>query len=340
MDDEKMTGGTLPADRSNGFESLLDVARLAVSSAGLDDVLQQVLQSAMTVMAMPAGVISLYDANSYRLEIRAEAGLDRGLAERGPGHVQPGSPAHELLAGGELCIVEDAAAADLADSLLAPDLGIRAAITVPLRVDERTVGVLCLGDFTPRDLAAQDQQLLPVLASFAAMSIECARLKDLAMQGTRSDGSHGRYEQEAFEEAFAAELARAKRYENSLSIILCAVDDFDQFRDAFGLPVGEALLRELANMLRELLRDSDQVFRYDGEVFVAILPETPRSEAGKVAERIRIFVETESPRFLTQITKTRGVTVSVGVAALHDDGGDLPALLQVVASLAKRGQGR
>ncbi len=53
-----------------------------------------------------------------------------------------------------------------------------------------------------------------------------------------------------------------------------------------------------------------------------MLPETPLAEAIKVAERIRIFVETESPRFLTGITKTHGITVSVGVAALPDDGAD------------------
>ena len=93
-------------------------------------------------------------------------------------------------------------------------------------------------------------------------------------------------------------------------------------------------------MLRELLRDSDQVFRYGGEVFAAVLPETPRPEAVKVAERIRIFVETESPRLLKQLTKTRGVTVTVGVAALHDDGDDLPALLQVAEGMENRDKGR
>jgi diguanylate cyclase (GGDEF)-like protein len=86
-------------------------------------------------------------------------------------------------------------------------------------------------------------------------------------------------------------------------------------------------------MLRELLRDCDTVFRYGGEEFVVLLPETPLSEATKVAERIRIFIETESPRFLTQITKTHGVTVSVGVASLPGDGSDTGSLLKSVDDL-------
>ena len=86
-------------------------------------------------------------------------------------------------------------------------------------------------------------------------------------------------------------------------------------------------------MLHELLRDCDTVFRYGGEEFVVLLPETPLAEAIKVAERIRIFVETESPLFLTEITKTHGVTVSVGVAALPNDGSDAKSLLKAVDDL-------
>jgi len=95
-------------------------------------------------------------------------------------------------------------------------------------------------------------------------------------------------------------------------------------------------------MLHELLRDCDMVFRYGGEEFVALLPETSLDEAVKVAERIRIFVETESPRFPTQITKTHGVTVSVGVAARPEDGNDTKSLLKVVEGLmpTARGEGR
>ena len=74
------------------------------------------------------------------------------------------------------------------------------------------------------------------------------------------------------------------------------------------------------------MRESDTVFRYGGEEFVVLLPETAFPAALRVAERIRIFVETESPRFLDRITNCHGVTVSVGVASFPEDG-DNPALL-------------
>ena len=128
-------------------------------------------------------------------------------------------------------------------------------------------------------------------------------------------------------------MARANRYSKPLSVILLDVDDFKKFNDTYGHPSGDIVLQEIATMLKELLRDCDSLFRYGGEEFVTLLPETPLDEAVKVAERIRIFVETESPRFLTGITKTHGVTVSVGVAALPDHGAEAQALLQKVDDL-------
>ena len=128
-------------------------------------------------------------------------------------------------------------------------------------------------------------------------------------------------------------MARAKRYSKPLSVILLDVDDFKKFNDTYGHPNGDIVLQEMAIMLKELLRDCDSLFRYGGEEFVTLLPETPLAEAVKVAERIRIFVETESPRFLTGITKTHGITVSVGVAALPDHGADTQSLLQKVDGL-------
>jgi diguanylate cyclase (GGDEF)-like protein len=176
-------------------------------------------------------------------------------------------------------------------------------------------------------------EFLSVLSSFATMSIDHARLHERTLQLACTDGLTGLYNHRQFKKTFIEEVARANRYSKPLSVILLDVDDFKKFNDTYGHPNGDIVLQEMATMLKELLRDCDSLFRYGGEEFVTLLPETPLDEAVKVAERIRIFVETESPRFLTGITKTHGVTVSVGVAALPDHGVDTQALLQKVDDL-------
>ena len=320
-------------EQVQGLKGILNVAQVVVSSLDLDEVLQNILHSAMTVMDMPAGSIALYDVSSCHLKLHAHAGLSDKFVALDRWEVKPSGLTHEILERGELFVIKDTHREDFFNNPLAIEEGIRSLIAVPLKIQQRTIGVLYLDDFKPREFVVEKLELLSILTSFATMSIDHARLHEWTLQLACTDGLTSLYNHRQFIKIFAEEVARAYRYEKALSIILFDVDDFKKFNDTYGHPNGDIVLREMANMLRELLRDCDTIFRYGGEEFVVLLPETPLSEAVKVAERIRIFVETESPLFLTEITKTHGITVSVGVAALPNDGSDTSSLLKTVDDL-------
>ena len=329
----KEADGSKLVAQVQGLKGILNVAQIVVSSLDLDEVLQNILHSAMSVMDMPAGSVALYDANNYQLELHAHAGLSDKFVALDRWRVKPGGLTHEILERGEVFIVDDTARADFFTNPLAIEEGIRSLIAVPLKIHKRTIGVLYLDDFKSREFDAEKLELLSVLSSFATMSIDHARLYARTLQLACTDGLTGLYNHRQFKKTFIEEVARAKRYSKPLAVILLDVDDFKKFNDTYGHPNGDIVLQEMAVMLKELLRDCDSLFRYGGEEFVTLLPETPLAEAVKVAERIRIFVETESPRFLTGITKTHGITVSVGVAALPDHGADTQSLLQKVDDL-------
>lgn len=321
------------AAQVQGLKGILSVAQIVVSSLELDEVLQNILHSAMSVMDMPAGSVALYDADTCQLKLHAHAGLSDRFVALDRWQVTPGGLTFEILDRGEVFIVNNTADADFFNNPLAIEEGILSLIAVPLKIHKRTIGVLYLDDFKPRQFATEKLELLSVLTSFATMSIDHARLHAQTLQLACTDGLTGLYNHRQFKKMFAEEVARATRYSKPLSIILFDVDDFKAFNDTYGHPNGDIVLQEMATMLTELLRDCDSLFRYGGEEFVTLLPETPLAEAAKVAERIRIFVETESPRFLTGITKTHGITVSVGVAALPDNGSDAQTLLKKVDDL-------
>ena len=113
------------------------------------------------------------------------------------------------------------------------------------------------------------------------------------------------------------------------------VDDFKRFNDSYGHPVGDQVLVAVAEILRETLRKCDIPFRYGGEEFIAILPETLAEPAALVAERIRQAIETQSHRHLPDHIG-HGVTVSVGVAAFPRDGESGEGLLKMVDDLLYR----
>ena len=320
-------------EQVQGLKGILNVAQVVVSSLELDEVLQNILHSAMAVMDMPAGSIALYDAESSQLELRAHAGLSEQFVALDRWRVNSGGLTYEILDRGELFIIKDTESTDFFNNPLAIKEGIRSLIAAPLKIQKKTIGVLYLDDFKPREFFEEKLELLSILTSFATMSIDHARLHEKTAQLACTDGLTGLYNHRQFKKNFIDEVSRANRYNKTLSIILFDVDNFKKFNDTYGHPNGDIVLQEMATMLHELLRDCDTIYRYGGEEFVALLPETALPEATRVAERIRIFVETESPRFLTGITKTHGVTVSVGVASVPEDGTDANALLKSVDDL-------
>jgi len=107
------------------------------------------------------------------------------------------------------------------------------------------------------------------------------------------------------------EMARVRRYKQSLCAIMIDVDGFKQINDQHGHAVGDEVLRAIARELEGSLRETDLVARFGGDEFVLLLPETPLEGAGKLAERLRQTVEG-----LAVVSGGEGipVTVSCGVA--------------------------
>jgi diguanylate cyclase (GGDEF)-like protein len=146
------------------------------------------------------------------------------------------------------------------------------------------------------------------------------RLERLAV----TDGLTGVYNHRRFQEQLAAELLRSGRSGRPMSVLMVDVDWFKRVNDAMGHPAGDELLRRLAVVLGTGLRATDLLARYGGEEFAVILPETPRSEATAVAERMRSAVEEQvnaGSRW------TQKVTVSIGVATWPENGKTAQTLL-------------
>jgi diguanylate cyclase (GGDEF)-like protein len=108
------------------------------------------------------------------------------------------------------------------------------------------------------------------------------------------------------------EIERAKRYEEPLSLILLDIDNFKGYNDTYGHLEGDRVLAVLAAVIRANLRSADSAYRYGGEEFTVILPETEGESALLVAERLRKGFEdsvlTPLPRSEVHMTVSVGVT--------------------------------
>ena len=127
-------------------------------------------------------------------------------------------------------------------------------------------------------------------------------------------------------ETLEAEICRCQRRGTPFSLVMIDLDYFKKINDTFGHPQGDQVLVELADLLRQHLREYDSVARYGGEEFALILPATTEEQALIVTERLRQAVQRIAfPAPLAEVS----LTISQGIATFRQDTpGDAEDLLR------------
>lgn len=130
---------------------------------------------------------------------------------------------------------------------------------------------------------------------------------------TITDEKTGLYNYRYFKQTISEEMKRAERYGRNLSLVMMDIDYFKHYNDTNGHAMGDLLLKELAGLLKDSVRETDLVARFGGEEFVLMLPETPRETAFKLADNIRLRIKNHSFP-MEEKQPNKDLTVSMGVA--------------------------
>ena len=177
-----------------------------------------------------------------------------------------------------------------------------------IAANNRVIGMVTFdypADFTLLPIMMQS---LLLLLTIVAVALETARLFQQAVY----DGLTGLYVRRYFDLRLAEEENRIKRYGGRLALLMMDIDHFKNINDQFGHQVGDAVLCQVADIIRSSIwRDLDMPCRYGGEEFVVIMTDTDLAGALIVAERIRHSIQNH--RFETSAGGLH-VTVSGGVA--------------------------
>ncbi len=132
-------------------------------------------------------------------------------------------------------------------------------------------------------------------------------LKKLAI----TDGLTGLYNSRHFYKQIESEVERSCRYINPLSLIMLDIDYFKQYNDTYLHVKGDKVLMRIGRLIKQSLRSMDSAYRYGGEEFTIILPETKGDEAQAVADRVRTMISSEI--FTPEPGKEVSITISAGV---------------------------
>ncbi|MEO1954907.1 MAG: diguanylate cyclase, partial [Campylobacterales bacterium] len=120
------------------------------------------------------------------------------------------------------------------------------------------------------------------------------------------------YNRKHFDETIEKEIQRAKRYNGALSIIVADIDFFKKVNDNYGHIAGDNILSEFASIIKNNIRATDMAFRYGGEEFVILLPNTTSQEAKQLAKKLRKILKEHT------FTNPKQITCSFGISEYKD----------------------
>jgi diguanylate cyclase (GGDEF)-like protein len=207
----------------------------------------------------------------------------------------------------------------------------RALVGAPICWGEELLGVIDTMAYLPHQYTQVDLNVLDMFAAQAAIAIRNARLYKQVEQVSVTDDLTGLFNRRGFFQLGEREFERSLRFSRPLAALMFDIDHFKGVNDTYGHPVGDQVLRALADCFRRNKRGIDIEGRYGGEEFVLLLPETLLSGASHIAERLRQSIA----ELVIPVCRANGnqppvdlrITVSVGVAQMAPDIPNLEGLI-------------
>ena len=181
-----------------------------------------------------------------------------------------------------------------------------------------------IGIFTVLGADNEHIESYSILAEQLSLELKKNNLYEKVQEMAITDGLTGIYVRRHFLERLNEEVARSKRHALKLTMLMIDLDHFKRCNDTFGHLVGDIVLKEIAKIMKEYVRQVDIIGRYGGEEFVIALPDTDKGSAINVADRIRSSVEKHKFRAYDE---TISMTISIGVATFPENGQDVATLI-------------
>src|SRR5579884_542574 len=190
-------------------------------------------------------------------------------------------------------------------------------ICVPMRSKHRVLGVIQLVNVNMDGFRDDEVFFLQALCDYAAIAIENARAVEKIQELTITDDVTGLYNARHLYKTLEQEVYRSARFGYEFTVLFIDLDHFKQVNDTHGHLVGSKLLAEIGYLIKAQLRLIDFAFRYGGDEFVVLLPQTGKDSALIVARRLRDSLR--SSQFCKEEGLNLNVRASMGLATYPHD---------------------
>jgi diguanylate cyclase (GGDEF)-like protein len=193
----------------------------------------------------------------------------------------------------------------------------RSIICIPLNSKHRVLGVIQLVNVDMKGFGDQEIFFLQALCDYAAIAIENSRSVEKIQELTITDDCTGLYNARHLYKTLETEVYRSSRFGYEFSVLFIDLDHFKQVNDTHGHLIGSKLLAEIGYLIKAQLRLIDYAFRYGGDEFVVLLPQTGKDQALTVAKRLRDALRVSM--FCKEEGLNLNVRASIGLATYPHD---------------------
>ncbi|MEW6418583.1 MAG: diguanylate cyclase [Nitrospirota bacterium] len=299
--------------RKRLLEAISDLTRIILSDVSLDNVYLAFSEELRKLVSFDRLSIAMIEGDSIRYfavseEIKTERTSDTTypLKDSNTGWVAK----HK-----KTLIQEDLAQQRMfsIDELKLKD-GLRSSIHIPLFHKGEVFGTINLSSLQPKTYGEWEKEILEHLAGQVAGAVMNAHLYRKLEEESRYDALTGVFNRRYFNERLDEEINRRIRHGGIFSLALCDLDFFKHYNDSYGHVAGDELLREIGRLLKESVRANDLTFRYGGDEFIILFPNTELEDASSVVERVRKNIEEEMKE------RRISLTASFGLASWPTDG--------------------
>ena len=280
--------GTSPIRLSPELTIFHDVAKALTSSLDLDSILQTIMEKMAEYFRPDTWSLLMVDEQKNELYFAIAVGKAADVLSTARLKVGEGI-AGWVAKHGEALIVPDVQHDPRFSSRLdeLTQWQTRSIICMPLRSRHRVLGVIQLVNVNVSGLSEQELFFLQTLSDYAAISIENAKSVEKIQELTITDDCTGLFNARHLYKTLETEVYRSARFGYQFSVIFIDLDHFKQVNDTHGHLVGSRLLAEIGYLVKEQLRLIDFAFRYGGDEFVVVLPQTSKDQAVVVAKRLQ-----------------------------------------------------
>jgi diguanylate cyclase (GGDEF)-like protein len=316
VDDSFPARSPLPKD----LRVFHDVARALTSSLDLDSILGAIMQQMEQFFEPESWSLLIVDEEHQNLYYAVAAGKSSGNRNL---RVELG----EGIAGwvalhGEPVFVSDPGSDPRFTGYGA---SVRCAICIPLRSRDRTLGVIELVNYRVSTLTGETTAFLRVLCDYAAIAIQNVRAVERIQELTITDDCTGLYNSRHLFSVTETELERSRRFNLPFSLIFIDLDHFKRVNDLYGHLTGSRLLAEIARTIKSSVRGIDSAFRYGGDEFIVLLPQTGKDAALEVTQRL-LHALHETRYLLSEGLELR-MLASFGIASYPEDGATIQEII-------------